>query len=49
MTRLTQRRAVIGELPKPARLALWVALDELAEAEALEVEWSYAEGLARIA
>ena len=49
LKRLYVRRTMIGELPRPARLALWIALDELAEAEALEAEWSYAETLARIA
>jgi hypothetical protein len=48
LQRLSRRRMVIGELPRLARLALWVALDELAEAEALEAEWSYAETLAHI-
>jgi hypothetical protein len=49
MKRLCTNRTAIGELPRPARLALWIALDELAEAEALEAEWQAAESLARIA
>jgi hypothetical protein len=47
--RLCRRRSMFGELPRAGRLALWIALDELAEAEALEDEWRTAETLARIA
>ncbi|HSL69666.1 MAG TPA: hypothetical protein VK864_05460 [Longimicrobiales bacterium] len=49
LDRLCRRRAEIGQLQRAARLALWIALDELAEAEALEDEWQSAECLARIA
>jgi hypothetical protein len=49
VSRLTERGTAVGEMPKPARLALWIALDELAEAEALEAQWQDAETLARIA
>ena len=47
--RLCARRALLGELPQPGLLALWIALDEIAEAEALEAEWKTAESIARIA
>jgi hypothetical protein len=47
--RLCRRRSMFGELPRAGLLALWMALDELAEAEALEDEWRTAETLARIA
>ena len=46
--RLCVRGTTLGELPRAGRLALWIALDELAEAEALEREWQTAETLARI-
>jgi hypothetical protein len=49
LTRLCAKDIAIGELRKPARLALWIALDELAETEALEDEWRMAESLAQIA
>lgn len=46
--RVARRRQPLGALPPTAHLALWIALDELAEAESLESEWRRAEELASI-
>lgn len=45
---LARAEAALGELAAAGRLALAVALDEQAEAEALEVEWRRAEEVASI-
>jgi hypothetical protein len=45
---LTREGLSIGQLPFPDRAALLIALDEWAEAEALEAEWRRAEELAGI-
>lgn len=46
---LARRGTSLGELRPRLRLALWLALDEMAEVEALEAEWRSAEELASIA
>jgi hypothetical protein len=49
LERVARKSWPIGELSSGARQALWIALDELAEADALEAEWRRAEELASIA
>ena len=46
--RLARRDATLGELGPELRMAFQMALDEAAEAELLEAEWSEAEELAEI-
>jgi hypothetical protein len=46
---LAQEGSTLGELTLKRRGALIIALDERAEAEALEVEWRAAEEIAAIA
>ncbi|HUG39750.1 MAG TPA: hypothetical protein VMM12_04660 [Longimicrobiales bacterium] len=48
LRRLAREDTALGEAGPPDRLALQIALDELAEAELLESEWSEAEELAAI-
>jgi hypothetical protein len=45
---LARRESALGEMSSEARAGLLIALDELAEAEALEAEWREAEELAAI-
>ena len=45
---LCRRDAQLGSMAGRDRLALWISLDEQAEAEALEAEWKRAEELACI-
>lgn len=49
LRRLCVRESSLGELPRAGRLALWMILDEWAEADALEDDWRTAETLASIA
>lgn len=49
LARLGKRGASLGSLSPRLRLALWLSLDEWAEAELLEAEWRAAEELAAIA
>lgn len=49
LQRVAHKNQPIGELRRGVHHALWIALDELAEAESLESEWRRAEELASIA
>lgn len=45
---LSSQNLTVGEMPAPVRAGLLIALDESAEAEALEAEWRKAEEVAAI-
>jgi hypothetical protein len=45
---IAQQQLPLGQLNARERLALWLSLDEWAEADALEAEWKTAEEIAAI-
>lgn len=49
LSALSRERSLLGELGDETRAGILIALDEIAEAEALEAEWREAEELAAIA